>query len=81
VVARVALEHGAPVRVDPAARGLAGGRVFACAGPWRSSGRWWALDRTDWDRDEWDVELADGGVYRLTKDRATSRWVIEGIVD
>jgi protein ImuB len=81
VVARVALEHGAPVRVDPAARGLAGGRVLACAGPWRSSGRWWALDRTDWDRDEWDVELADGGVYRLTKDRATSRWVIEGIVD
>jgi nucleotidyltransferase/DNA polymerase involved in DNA repair len=81
VVARVALEHGAPVRVDPAARGLAGGRVFACAGPWRSSGRWWALDRKDWDRDEWDVELADGGVYRLTKDRATSRWAIEGIVD
>jgi protein ImuB len=81
VVARVALEHGAPVRVDPAARGLAGGRVLACAGPWRSSGRWWALDRTDWDRDEWDVELADGGVYRLTKDRATSRWVIEGVVD
>jgi hypothetical protein len=34
-----------------------------------------------WDRDEWDVELADGGVYRLAKSRATSQWVIEGIVD
>jgi len=81
IAARVALAHGAPVRVDPAARGLAGGRVLACAGPWRSSGRWWALDRTDWDRDEWDVELADGGLYRLTKNRATSRWVIEGLID
>jgi len=75
------MHGGAPVRVDPAARGLAGGRVLACAGPWRTSGRWWALDMSGWDRDEWDVELADGGVYRLAKDRATSQWVIEGVVD
>jgi protein ImuB len=81
IVARVAIEHGAPVRIDPAARGLTGGAVRACAGPWRTSGRWWALDATDWDRDEWDVELADGGVYRVAKDRVTNRWVIEGIVD
>ncbi|HKW02861.1 MAG TPA: hypothetical protein VJN96_23760 [Vicinamibacterales bacterium] len=80
IAARVALEHGAPVRVDPAARGLAGGRVLACAGPWRTSGRWWTLDQSGWDRDEWDVELADG-VYRLAKDRVTNRWVIEGVVD
>jgi protein ImuB len=81
ITARVALEHGVPVRVDPAAQGLAGGRVLACAGPWRTSGRWWALDQSGWDRDEWDVELADGGVYRLAKDRATRQWVIEGVVD
>ncbi len=81
IAARVVMHGGAPVRVDPAARGLAGGRVLACAGPWRTSGRWWALDRSDWDRDEWDVELADGGLYRLAKDRATSQWVIEGVVD
>jgi protein ImuB len=81
IAARVALEHGAPARVDPAARGLAGGPVLACAGPWRTSGRWWALDHSGWDRDEWDVELAGGGVYRLAKNRATSQWVIEGIVD
>ena len=65
----------------PAARGLAGGRVVACAGPWRTSGRWWTLDRAGWDRDEWDVELADGGVYRLARDRATGQWEIEGVVD
>jgi protein ImuB len=81
LAARVALDRGAPIRVDPAARGLAGGRVLACAGPWRSSGRWWALDRTDWDREEWDVELADGGAYRLSRDRATKQWVVEGVVD
>jgi protein ImuB len=81
IAARVVMHGGAPVRVDLAARGLAGGRVLACAGPWRTSGRWWALDMSGWDRDEWDVELADGGVYRLAKSRATSQWVIEGIVD
>ena len=81
VPARVVVDHGAPVRVEPAARGLAGGRVVARAGPWRTSGRWWALDQTDWDRDEWEVELSDSGVYRLAKDRATRRWVIEGVVD
>ncbi|HUL75245.1 MAG TPA: hypothetical protein VLT86_19180 [Vicinamibacterales bacterium] len=81
LAARVVVDHGAPVRVAPAARGLAGGRVLASAGPWRSSGRWWAIDRTAWDRDEWDVELADGSVYRLSRDRATKQWVIEGVVD
>ena len=81
IAARVVMHGGAPVRVIPAARGLAGGRVLACAGPWRTSGRWWTLDRSDWDRDEWDVELADGGLYRLAKNRATSQWVIEGVVD
>jgi len=81
IAARVVMHGGAPVRVDPAARGLAGGRVLACAGPWRTSGRWWALDMSGWDRDEWDVELADGGVYRLAKSRATNQWVIEGVVD
>jgi protein ImuB len=80
IVADVCVEHGAPVAVMPIARGLAGGRVITCAGPWRSSGHWWALDRRGWDRDEWEVELPDG-VYRLARDRATGRWAIEGAFD
>jgi protein ImuB len=34
-----------------------------------------------WNRDEWDVALSDGAVYRLCRDRATERWFVEGIVD
>ena len=60
---------------------LTGGAVVTCAGPWRTSGRWWALDRSGWDRDEWDVELTDGSVYRLARDRSSGGWVIEGTVD
>jgi protein ImuB len=81
IAAGVALDRGAPVRVTPAARRLTGGPVVACAGPWRMSGQWWSLDRTGWDRDEWDVELAGGGCYRLARDRGTGRWVIEGELD
>jgi protein ImuB len=80
IAADVCVEHGAPVAVIPVVRGLAGGRVVTRAGPWRSSGHWWALDRRGWDRDEWEVELPDG-VYRLARDRATGRWEIEGAFD
>jgi hypothetical protein len=54
--------------------------VKQCAGPWRSSGAWWSLDRRTWDRDEWDVELP-GGVYRLARDRVTGSWSIDAIID
>jgi len=77
----VSLEHGRPIAVWPSARGVAGGRVTNCAGPWRTSGAWWALDRRGWDRDEWDVELADGVVYRIANDRKTGQWVVEGTFD
>lgn len=81
IVARVTVARGVPVRVEPAARGISGGRIVSSAGPWRSSGRWWALGEPAWDRDEWDVELEAGVCYRLARDRATGRWEIEGTVD
>jgi protein ImuB len=81
IAAGVTVERGAPVRVAPAARRLTGGQVVACAGPWRTSGQWWSLARADWDRDEWDVELAGGGCYRLARDRGTGCWAIEGELD
>ena len=34
-----------------------------------------------WNRDEWDVSLGDGGVYRIFRDRETDRWFIDAIVD
>jgi protein ImuB len=34
-----------------------------------------------WDRDEWDVALADGAVYRVFRNRETDGWFIEAIVD
>jgi hypothetical protein len=37
--------------------------------------------RASWDHDEWDVSLADGGVYRIFHDRQADRWFLEGMVD
>jgi protein ImuB len=34
-----------------------------------------------WSRDEWDVSLSDGGVYRIFRDRDTDGWFIDGIFD
>jgi protein ImuB len=51
------------------------------AGPWRSSGAWWTLVAAGWDRDEWDLELADGAVYRLSRNRVSGSWDIEGLFD
>ncbi len=33
------------------------------------------------DRDEWDVSLTDGGVYRIFHDRQVDRWFLDGLVD
>jgi hypothetical protein len=33
------------------------------------------------NRDEWDVRLTDGAVYRIFRDRDTDGWFIEAIVD
>ncbi len=54
------------------------GRVVAAAGPWRSSGDWWA-DST-WNRDEWDAALSDGTICRLYQEPCRD-WFIEGIYD
>ena len=42
VPARVAVVDGQPVRVTTDRRGFAGGQVLTRAGPWRTSGEWWA---------------------------------------
>ena len=73
-------------------RGLDGGVVASAVGPWRTSGEWWRVEGAcperapkgrveGWNRDEWDVALADGGVYRVHRDRSRDRWFIDAIVD
>ena len=34
-----------------------------------------------WDRDEWDIAIADGTIYRLYVERDVGQWFIEGVVD
>lgn len=78
VPARVRVEAGKPSRVTTDRRGLTGGAVETCAGPWRTSGTWWG---GGWDRDEWDVALSDGAACRVFRERDAGAWFIEGIVD
>jgi protein ImuB len=59
-------------------RGVRGGTVDSCAGPWRTSGGWWSAH---WDRDEWDVAIAEGPTYRLFRERHTDKWFLEAVVD
>ncbi len=86
VPARVALVDGRPVRVTTDRRGFVGGQVLQCAGPWKTSGEWWRIEKSElqtsfWDRDEWDVALGDGAVYRIFQDRAAQKWFIDAIAD
>jgi protein ImuB len=76
LAAAVSAPCGQPVQV---AAGPVRGRVVTLAGPWRTSGNWWHRDA--WTRDEWDVSLNDGGLYRLCCDAATGCWHVEGSYD
>jgi protein ImuB len=53
------------------------GEVLDALGPYRGSGAWW--DSEAWAVEEWDVELADGSLWRLAK--KSGAWFIEGIYE
>jgi protein ImuB len=72
--ARVTIASGQPSFV--AAEGVRG-RVLELAGPWRTSGDWWTVD--PWERDEWDIALSDGALYRIYC--APPGWFVEGSYD
>ena len=114
---RVHVKQGKPSSVSIMERGLSGGTIDSCAGPWRTSGAWWDTRISNpesripspgsrvpnpesripnpesripnpgsrvpdpWDRDEWDVALADGPTYRLFRERHSDKWFLEGVVD
>ena len=94
IPARVLMDGSHPISVRTDRLALAGGRVQAAAGPWRTSGEWWKTPaapagaqpaspprRAGWNRDEWDVALSDGGLYRIFEDRDTGRWFVGAVVD
>jgi protein ImuB len=68
-----AVDKGAEVKGD----------VVQAAGPWRASGDWWTRDA--WQRDEWDLELSNGGIYRVyavpVAGPAPAKWFVEGMYD
>ncbi len=55
------------------------GAVQDAAGPWRTSGEWWT--HTRWARDEWDVGLDNGTLYRIYRELDTSRWFVGAMYD
>lgn len=75
VPAQVSAPGGAPQRIT--ARGITG-TVIGYAGPWRTSGEWWSHEA--WARDEWDVALNTGALYRIYRE-SPDRWFIGGNYD
>ncbi len=55
------------------------GRVVKVSGPWRISGDWWTADA--YAREEYDVALADGGLYRIYRDLVRGGWFVAGSYD
>ena len=74
IPASVELFSGKPVRIQSPS---VNGKINKLSGPWHSSGDWWHRDR--WDIQEWDIELAQGGLYRLTL--SAGSWSITGGYD
>jgi|YNPBryBLVA2012_1023415.scaffolds.fasta_scaffold00093_2 protein ImuB len=74
--ARVEAPEGRPRLV--LAQGVHG-RVVEVAGPWRVSGEWWRAE--GYRREEFDVALSDGGLYRIYRDGIRGGWFVEGSYD
>ncbi len=55
------------------------GHVLRSAGPWKTSGEWWA--ETAWTREEWDVALDDGALYRIYQESQNQTWYVQGVYD
>jgi protein ImuB len=90
VPTRVVVQEGRPIRVQTDRQGFTSGAIVQAAGPWRTSGNWWETPGPRmksenggdaWDRDEWDVAMPDGTVYRLVVEREVGQWFLEGVID
>ncbi len=70
----VSLKTVAPDAAPPIA-----GFVRVAAGPWSLEDGWWTDAPAD--RDYWDVELSDGGLYRIYRERGAGAWFADGVYD
>ena len=70
----MSLKTTAPDAAPPIA-----GSVRVAAGPWSLEEGWWSDAPAD--RDYWDVELSDGGLYRIYRERAAGAWFADGVYD
>lgn len=52
--------------------------VRVAAGPWQLRDGWWTAEPID--REEFDVELADGRLIRIYRDRRVGAWFWDGIL-
>lgn len=97
---QVKLAEGRPVALTamtkPTRREELRGKVLWSAGPWCSSGDWWTENAKaesankdqacPWDREEWDVALADGNsssvaLYCIYRDLASGQWFADASYD
>ena len=96
---RVQLAEGHPCKLAAltrdADRDELQGKILWSAGPWCSSGDWWAEQSTPknndedaqvWNREEWDIALAndDGtsvALYRIYRDAGTGQWFADASYD
>jgi protein ImuB len=77
VTAQVRVVQGRPGWVRSA---VANGRVVCLAGPWRTTGGWWAPEER-FAYDCFDVQTSDGTVARLRLDRIRKIWQIDAVYD
>ena len=56
------------------------GIVRVSSGPWRVEEKWWSAQERI-DREYWDVELSDGGLYRIYRDVDRGAWFVDGMYD
>jgi protein ImuB len=74
--ARVRVVDAVPQQVLAAS---VNGRVVESSGPWKTSGEWWTS--AGWKREEWDVGLDDGALYRIYCEMPARAWYVHGIYD
>jgi protein ImuB len=55
------------------------GSVKVAAGPWSLEEGWWSREPAA--RDYWDVELSDGALYRIYRNRKDGTWFADGVYD
>ena len=82
VRATVTLRDGRPAHIVCPKRKDMQGEIVWMAGPWRSSGDWWAHE--GWARDEWDIAVRRSNgitLYRLVRDLMSGGWFVEGTYD